>query len=210
MRKLFISAAVAAAATIALTACTPPSTDEDALPGSDTAPKNAAAQAVDTSSLEANPGPFPSCKELTEVVGAEIEGMQAKPSNFERRGFVDGLESLTCNWVNPAFVAKGEGKVWISITATSAKINKEAYEGNTEGAADRLIAGDAVSALNGGSYGVTEKLADTDVVTKDGVISVGDGLTITTSVTADEGAADAPTVAEATTAHAALITALYN
>jgi hypothetical protein len=206
VRKRSLTAALAAATVIALTACTPPPNDEDTLPGSGTAPKGSVAQAVDTDSIAPVAGPLPKCEEVAAAVGSIIDGMQPKPSNFEKRGYVSGLEALTCNWVNPEFIAKSDEGVWVSVQVTAAKINPEAYAANNEGVAALAIAGSPAEALGGASYGVADKLATTDTLTKDGVITVGNGVTVVTAVTASEGVTSVPTVADALTGHASILT----
>lgn len=197
--------AVSAVAAIALltTACAPLPTEGDALPGSDSAPVGEAAQTVDTSALTPYADPIPSCNDIGTALGSLIEGYQPKPSDFERRGFQSGMETLSCKWVNAEFVSKADGKVFIGVTVSADKINKAAYEGNTEGAADLIIAGSPVEAAGAGSFAIAAPLALTDPVTKEGLITVGEGIKIETSVTADEGAA--PTTQQVLDAHAALL-----
>jgi hypothetical protein len=208
MGKRLSITALGSAALIALTAaCAPIPTDQDALPGSDTTPQGVAAETVDTSDLEPFSGTIPTCTDLAASLGSIIDGFQPKMNDFDRRGSSSGLENARCNWVNDAYVARGDGKTTIGFVIQTAKITKEAYIANTDGATDRVIEG-AADALGGASFGVDETLTAADTTPKSGVISVFDGVTITTVITADETSTDAPTVADTISAQTEIAKAL--
>lgn len=202
MRLTKIATTVAAASLLIITAaCSPLPDNQDSLPGSGSAPKNdAVVETVDTSSISAFKETIPTCADIGGAISPIVGDMQPKPSDFERRGLSSGLEKLSCNWANAAFVNKGEGKATIGVTIAAAQINPEAYEGNTEGAADLAIA-DAGETGGSKSFSIEGPLTLTDVVPKSGVVTVFSGATITTTVSADEGAEDAPTVEEVVNAH---------
>lgn len=202
MRLNKLTTTAAAATLLLLTAaCAPLPESQDALPGSGSAPKDdAVVETVDTSTLTAFQEALPTCPEIGAAIDTLIAGFQPKPSDFERRGFSSGLENLECNWANPSFVNKGEGKVVVGVTIAAAKISPEAYEANTAGAAELAIAG-AADAGGSKTFGVEGPLALTDVAPKPGIITVFPGATITTTVSADEGAEDAPTAEEVIKAH---------